>query len=99
MLRAPIGSPGSIGPEGDWGEVMGDIKVTGDLIPTPRGKARIYRLKTPSVNEKVVRALARQLGMQADAKSGTLRNDTNKLTYSQGLLELTMYRASGGIRF
>ena len=78
---------------------MADIKVTGDLIPTPRGKARIYRLKTPSVNEKVVRALARQLGMQADAKSGTLRSDANKLTYSQGLLELTMYRASGGIRF
>src|SRR5258708_29711441 len=78
---------------------MADIKVTGNLIPTPRGRARIYRLKTPSVNEKVVRALARQLGMQADAKSGTLRSDANKLTYSQGLLEFTMYRASGGIRF
>jgi hypothetical protein len=78
---------------------MADIKVTGNLIPTPRGQARIYRLKTPSVNERVVRALARRLGMQADAKSGMLRSDADKLTYYQGLLELTMYRASGGIRF
>jgi hypothetical protein len=37
--------------------------------------------------------------MQADAKSGTLRSDADKLTYSEGHLELTMYRASGGIRF
>jgi len=78
---------------------MADIKVIGNLISTPRGKASIYRLKTPSVNEKAVRELARQLGMQADAKSGTLRSDADKLTYSQGPLELTMHRASGGIRF
>lgn len=80
-------------------DVIADIKVTGNLIPTPRGQSSIYRLKTPSVNEKAVRALARRLGMQADAKSGTLRSDADKLTYSQGLLELTMYRESGGIRF
>jgi hypothetical protein len=78
---------------------MVDIKVPRKLIPTPRRQARIYRLKAPSVNEKAVRALAQRLGMQADAKSGTLRRDADKLTYSEGHLELTMYRASGGIRF
>ena len=78
---------------------MAEIKITGKLIPTPRGQANIFRLKTPSVNERAVRALARRLGMEADAKSGTLRSDADKLTYSQGSLELTMYRASGGIRF
>ena len=78
---------------------MADIKVTGSLIPTPRGQASIYRLKTPRVNEKAIRVLATRLGMQADAKSGKLRSDADKLTYSQGLLELTNYRASGGIRF
>lgn len=78
---------------------MADIKVIGKLIPTPRTPARIYRLKPPSVNEKAVRALARRLGMQADAKSGALRSDADKLTYSERHLELTMYRASGGIRF
>src|SRR5215469_9468601 len=78
---------------------MVDIKVTRKLIPTPRRQARIYRLKVPSVNEKAVRALARRLGMQADSKSGTLRSDADKLTYSEGHLELTVYRASGGMRF
>jgi hypothetical protein len=78
---------------------MADIKVTRKLIPTPRRRAPIYRLKAPRVNEKAVRSLAQRLGMQADAKSGTLRSDADKLTYSQGHLELTMYRASGGIRF
>ena len=78
---------------------MADIKVTGKLIPIPGGQANIFRLKTPSVNEKAVRGLARRLGMQADARSGALRSDAEKLTYSEGFLELTMDRASGGIRF
>lgn len=78
---------------------MAEINVVEKLIPTPRGRAPIYRLKPPAVNEKAIRSLARQLGMQADAKSGALTSDANKLTYSEGLLELTMYRASGGIRF
>lgn len=78
---------------------MADIKVTGKLIRTPRTPARIYRLRPPRVNEKAVRALARWLGMQADAKSGALTSDADKLTYSEGQLALIMYRASGGIRF
>lgn len=78
---------------------MADITVTEKLIPTPGKQARIYRLKPPTVNERAVRAFARQLGMQADAKSGSVRSDADKLTYSEGHLDLTMYRASGGIRF
>jgi hypothetical protein len=78
---------------------MAEIKVTGKLIPTPRGRASIYRLKPPSVTEKAVRTLARRFGMQADTTLGTLTSDTDTLTYSQGLLEFSMCRASGAIRF
>jgi hypothetical protein len=78
---------------------MADIKLVGKLIATPRVPARIYRLKTPSVNEKAIRALARRLGMRAEAKAGALTSDEDKLIYSEGSLQLTMYRASGGIRF
>jgi hypothetical protein len=78
---------------------MADIKVVGKLIATPRDPARIYRLKTPSVNERAIRALAQRLGMHARAKTGTLTSDEDKLIYSEGNLQLTMYRASGGIRF
>jgi hypothetical protein len=51
------------------------------------------------VNEKAIRALARRLGMRAEAKAGALTSDEDKLIYSEGSLQLTMYRASGGIRF
>lgn len=78
---------------------MADIRVTGKLIGTPRARTRIYRLRAPRVNEKAIRALAKRLGMHAGARPGELRSDADKLTYSEGHLELTMYRASGGIRF
>src|SRR5215470_18938279 len=78
---------------------MAQMRVTGDLMPTPQGRADIYKLKPPDVSEKAIRVLAKQLGMRVDAKSGTLCSDADKLTYSEGPLELTMYRASGGIRF
>ena len=37
--------------------------------------------------------------MRADAKAGRLTSDEDKLMLSDGNLQLTMYRASGGIRF
>src|SRR5882724_9684745 len=78
---------------------MADIKIK--TKPTsPKGKpAPIYRLASPSVNEKAIRALAKQLGMQADAKYGEFKGDADKLTLSEGHLELTMHRASGAVRF
>ena len=78
---------------------MAEIKITRKLLATPRRRARIYRFKAARVDEKAIRSLAQRLGMRADAKSGTLSSDADRLTYSEGHLELTMYRASGGIRF
>ena len=77
---------------------MADIKIETKLT-TPKGKpVPIYRLATPSVNEKAIRELAKRLGLQADVK-GALTSDADKLTYSEGHFELTMHRASGAIRF
>lgn len=78
---------------------MADIKLVGELISTPRAQTHVYRLKPPSVNERTVRAMTRRLGLRGEAKAGTLHSDADKLIYSEGHLELTMYRASGGIRF
>lgn len=77
---------------------MADIKVTGKLIAIPRGTGRIYRLRMPRVTERTVRSLAKRLGMRG-AAAGRMTSDQDKLTYSEGSLELTMYRASGGFRF
>ena len=78
---------------------MADIKIKTKLT-SPKGKpAPIYRLASPRVTEKAIRALAKQLGMQADAKYGEFKSDADKLTLSEGHLELTMHRASGAVRF
>jgi hypothetical protein len=78
---------------------MADIKINTKLT-IPKGKpASIYRLVTPRVTEKSIRELANRLGMRADSKSGLLKSDADKLTFSVGHLELTMYRASGAVRF
>ena len=78
---------------------MADIKINAKLT-SPKGKpAPIYRLATRRVNEKAIRELANRLGLQADAKSGVLGSDADKLTFSVGHLELTMHRASGAVRF
>ena len=78
---------------------MADIKLLGEPLPTPRAQTPIYRLKPPGVNERAVRALAQRLGLRGEATAGILRSDADKLVYSEGPLELTVYRASGGIRF
>jgi hypothetical protein len=78
---------------------MADIKISTKLTGPKGQPAPIYRLAKPSVNEKVIRALAKQLGMQADAKYGAFKTDAEKLTFSEGHLELTMHRASGAVRF
>jgi hypothetical protein len=79
---------------------MAEIKINARLT-APTGKpASIYRLAPRRVNEKAIREFASRLGMpQADARSGVVRSDANKLTFSMGHLELTMHRASGAIRF
>ena len=98
MLQAQIGLHGSIAPNRTEKD-MADIKIKTQL-PAPTGKpAAIYRLVTPRVNERSIRELAKQLGMQADSGSGVLTSDVDKLTFAVGHLELTMHRASGAIRF
>src|SRR5512146_1590603 len=77
---------------------MAEIIAPEKLMPTPRGRANIYTLKPPTVNEKTVRALARRLGV-SPGKSERITFDADKIVYSAGHLDLTVYRASGGIRF
>ena len=74
-----------------------DIRITAKLPATPRAASRIYRLKPPKINERTVRALARRLGL--NEKTGVLQVTDEAISYANGHLALTVYRASGGIRF
>lgn len=76
---------------------MADIRIDVRLIATPRVLCPVYRLKKPVVNERTLRTMARRLGLKGEG--GIFRSAEDTLRYSEGHLELTMYRASGGIRF
>jgi hypothetical protein len=78
---------------------MAEIVMKGKMIPTPREPTNIYKLAPARVTEASIRAIARGFGMRAEARAGVLRSDANTLTYSEGPLEVTIYRASGGVRF
>src|SRR5262249_51371997 len=77
---------------------MAEIKIRGKLPPTPERPAHIYRLKKPAVTERSIRALARQMGMRGEVAAGRMSSDADKLTYSEAYFDLTVYRASGGVR-
>ncbi len=77
---------------------MAEIRVATKLLPMPRTPANVYRLKQPAVSERSIRGIARLLGMKAEQRMGRITSDVNKVMYSEQHLELTVYRASGGIR-
>ncbi len=65
----------------------------------PDDGVRIYRLAPPRVSRKSVLALARQFGLTANAKTGSLCQDARQTSYSEGSFKLTVYHGSGGLRF
>lgn len=69
----------------------------GARLTVPRGQADVIQLKPPVVNEKSVRRLAAQLGLEA--KTGILATSPDRVVYKEGFMELTVFRASGGFRF
>jgi hypothetical protein len=78
--------------------IMAQINLSVKLPHLPRARANVYKLRQATVSEKAIRALARRLGMRAEATSGSLTSDATKLAYSERHFELTMFRNSGGFR-
>lgn len=78
---------------------MAEIRLATKLASPPRRRVFVYRLRKPTVSERSVRALARELGMEVDPKRAVLAADATKLVLSSGMFELRVFRASGGFRF
>lgn len=62
-------------------------------------RLRIYELERPTVSERAVRQLAAGLDLPLEARKGRLEQDDTKLRYSTGSHEVTLYRASGALRY
>ncbi len=78
---------------------MAEIRLATKLAAPPRRSVFVYRLRKPTVSERSVRALARELGMEVDPKRAVLAADATKLVLTSGMFELRVFRASGGFRF
>jgi hypothetical protein len=75
-----------------------EIKIGKDVrLAVPRGRADVLQLKLPVVNDKSILRLAAQLGMES--KTGTLATSPDRIAYTAGFMELTVFRASGGFRY
>ncbi len=78
---------------------MVTFQVSGEPPHVPQEGVRIYRLAPPRVSRKSVLALARQFGLAANTKTGTLCQDGRHTSYSEGSLRLVVHHESGGLRF
>lgn len=75
------------------------VEVSGKPPHVPEEGVRIYRLAASRVSQKSVLALARQFGLTASMKTGTLCQDARQTSYSEGSFKLVVHHGSGGLRF
>jgi hypothetical protein len=78
---------------------MLSFEVSGHPPHVPEEGARIYRLAPPRVSRKGVLTLARQFGLTASPKTGTVCQDARHTSYSEGSFKLVVHHGSGGLRF
>lgn len=78
---------------------MAEITFTNPLPTLQPVNANIYRLKAPGITESFLRETARQFGLNGDVRSGEFFKDDEELTYTEGPFVVTLYRASGALRY
>jgi hypothetical protein len=64
-----------------------------------RKRLQIFALAAPAVSERRVRALATDFGMRGERQAGAVRLDRAAVTFREGSRSLTLFRASGGLRY
>jgi hypothetical protein len=73
-------------------------------LPIPRGfplrrRMNIYRVAVPRVTESAVREISGRFGLSSKGKAATVRSDKDRLALIDGSKVVTLYRASGGVRY
>src|SRR4051812_48265022 len=76
-------------------------EVRGPEAPpvVPEGPVAVYSLRPPRVDERALRALARQFALEGTDKQGAIRRDAHGLGYEQGQQVVYLHAASGGARY
>ena len=73
-------------------------------LPIPRGyparrQLNIYRLTTPQITERTLRDLASRFALAGKGKGATFQSDADRISLIDGTQVVTLYRASGGLRY
>jgi hypothetical protein len=66
---------------------------------TPAQPVQIYRLAPPEATLGELRLRARSLGLAGDATPESVQDDAVKITYAEGDREVSVYKASAGLRY
>ena len=78
---------------------MSDIQFLAHMDSSPKGPLPHFVVGRARYGTDAVMALAHQFGLGGNVDRGTLTQDAATLTYTEGSLRVTLYRASGGVRF
>jgi len=78
---------------------MPEIKFLSHLENPPKGPLPLYTLSPAPSDTKAVLSLAQQFGLAGTPDKGRLTEQAATLTYAEGPLQVTLHRASGGVRF
>lgn len=78
---------------------MTEFRFLSRLENPPEQRTQIFRFRQPEVTEETVWRMAQRFGLEGDVQRGVLQKDTSKITYTEGQMSVTLYRASGGLRF
>jgi hypothetical protein len=76
---------------------MAEVRFLERLDAAPKVKTRIHALAAPGASAKALRAFAERFGV--DSKEAIQAQDATKFTYTAGQHVLTLFRASGAIRY
>jgi hypothetical protein len=78
---------------------MAEIRYLTRLAETPGAPTRIYRLAPVKVKQSTLLETARRLGLGGTLRQGAIEKHQGAITYVEGPWAVTLYRASGGLRF
>lgn len=78
---------------------MTEFRFLSRMENPPEQHTQIFRLRQPEVTEESVLKMAQRFELEGNLLRGVLQKDTSKITYTEGQMSVTLYLASGGLRY
>jgi hypothetical protein len=79
--------------------IMPEIQYLARLTETPSLPTWIYHVTASRAREAKLVSTARRLGLAGDSNQGSIERHHGGMTYVEGTWAVTLYHASGGLRF